>query len=113
MAEYIIPTIIKGDTFEDLNFSILINGVNVDLTNYEIACKFRKLSKCGEEIKSIEIGSGITLVNPLLGEFKIDEFNVNWPVSLYYYDIQFTDLDSGIIKTYIEGTFTVKQDVTY
>ena len=58
MAEtYNIPTIIKGDCFKDLQFTVTINAVPLDLTGYSIACKFRKSAKTGREIKSLLTGA--------------------------------------------------------
>ena len=111
MAKYIIPSVYKGDTFDDLQFTLSIDGTPEDLTNYAIACKFRIRSKVGDEVKSISIGSGITLVDAVNGVFKIDAFGVDWVVATYYYDIQFTL--AGVIDTYIEGKMDVIQDVTY
>jgi len=111
MAVYKIPSVFKGDTFEDLQFTLSIDGVPEDLTSYAIASKFRRTCKTGEEVKSISIGAGITLVDATAGVFKIDAFNVDWSVATYYYDIEFTD--GTDINTYVEGTLTVKQDVTY
>ena len=110
MATYIIPAIFKGDTFDDLEFAISIDGTPLDLTLYEIESKFKKSSKTGEESKSVSVDDGITLVDALSGRFKIDSFNQNWSVGTYYYDIQFTK--GTEINTYIEGTLVIKQDVT-
>jgi len=66
MAEtYNIPNIIKGDTFKDLQFTLSINSVVEDLTDYAIACKFRKNAKTGKEIKSFTVGTAykITVAN--------------------------------------------------
>jgi hypothetical protein len=111
MAVYNIPTIFKGDTFEDLQFTLSIDGVPEDLTDYGISCKFRKRAKTGEEVKSISILSGITLVDATAGVFKIDAFQQDWTPCTYYYDIEFTD--GTDINTYVEGTLIIKQDVTY
>ena len=115
MAEtYNIPSIIKGDTFKDLQFTLKINSVVEDLTDYAIACKFRKYAKTGKEIKSISIGLGISLTDATNGIFKIDAFDLDdtFVAGVYYYDIEFTN-GSGEINTYIQGSFKVIQDVTY
>lgn len=111
---YNIPEIIRGDTFKDLQFTLSINSVAEDLTDYAIACKFRRGSKTGKEVKSLTVGSGITITDALNGVFKIDAFNLgtDFVTGTYYYDIEFTN-GSGEIDTYINGTFKVNQDVTY
>jgi hypothetical protein len=109
---YNIPTLIKGDTFKDLQFTLSINSVAEDLTDYTIACKFRKNTKTGRIAKAIDTTAGITLVDAINGVFKIDAFTCDFDVATYYYDIEFTN-GSGEIDTYIQGTFKVEQDVTY
>lgn len=111
-SRYNIPSIIKGDTFNVLQFTLTINSVAEDLTNYSIACKFRRGGKRGTEVKSISVGSGITLSDPTNGVFVIDAFNLDWEADTYYYDIEFTTA-AGLIDTYIYGTLVVNQDVTY
>ena len=115
MAEtYNIPTIIKGDTFRALKFTVTLNSVALDLTGYTIECKFRKNAKTGKLIKSIDTTSGITLTTPASGVFTIDAFDLgaDFVAGNFYYDVQFTDT-SGIITTFIKGFMKVEQDVTY
>ena len=112
VGTYNIPNHIKGDTFKDLQFTITLNDVTLDLTGYTIECKFRKGSKNGLQILSIDSVSGITITDAVSGIFKIDAFTCDWAVDTYYYDIEFTD-GSGVIDTYIEGRMKVVQDVTY
>jgi len=112
MAAYNIPKIIKGDTFNDLQFTLSINSVVVDLTAYTIACKFRKSSKTGKVYKSLTTAAGITLTEAVNGVFQIDAFTCDFDAGTYYYDIEFTD-GAGLIDTYIQGQMKVEQDVTY
>lgn len=113
MAEtYTMPSVIKGDTFKEIDFEISVDSVALDLTGYTIECKFRKHTKTGREVKSIDTKSGITVTDAVNGVFTIDAFNCDFDAGIYYYDIEFTD-GSGVIDTYIQGTLTVLQDVTY
>ena len=114
MAEkYNLPDSYKGDTFESIQFTITVNSVALDLTGATIACKFRKDSKQGVLTKSITSSSGITISAPATGGiFVIDAFDLDWAAGVYYYDIEITDAAS-VITTYVYGTITIKQDVTY
>ena len=105
---------IKNDTFDSVKFTIQDgNSVAIDLTGSAIASKFRYRCKTGAVVKTLSIGSGITLTTPLSGIFHIDKFTpITFEVGEYYYDIEIT-LASGDIKTYVWGTFDVLQDVTY
>ena len=117
MAEtYNIPLELKGDTFKVKEFEIIRNLVVLDISNYTIRCKFRKSAKTGKEIKSISLGSGIVLsTDGTDGKFKIEQFDLgtDFVSGTFYYDIEFTDVATGIIRTWIKGIFTVEQDTTY
>lgn len=110
MQEYNIPDILKGDTYEGVEFEVIVNSVAKNLTNTVIRCMFRRESKTGAIQKTIFNGSGITKTDAVNGIFEIDSFTVDFPVGKYYYDIQFND--AGVIKTYVGGYWNVIQDVT-
>ena len=105
---------IKNDTFSSVKFTIQDgNAVAIDLTGVAIAIKFRYRCKTGSVVKTLSIGSGITLTTPLSGIFHIDEYTpIVMEVGKYYYDVEITFTD-GTIKTYVWGTFNVLQDITY
>lgn len=106
------PDILKGDSFTEKNITLLdINQSPINLTDVEIRCQFRKKIKTGELMKTIEIGSGITVSAPLTGVFVVDEFLVDWDADVYWYDFQFT-YPSGRVITYFGGYIKVIQDVT-
>jgi high-affinity nickel permease len=111
---YIIPNQYKGDTFGGVQFTLTNTTVSspIDLTGSTIECKFRKTSPTGILVKTISDGSGITIVDAVNGIFKIDAFDVDFSANIYYYDIQITDA-TNIIITYVRGTLTVTQDITY
>ena len=104
----------KGDTFDGVRFTLTKSSDSspIDLTGASIACKFRKQTKTGTVVADLSIGSGITVVDAVNGIFDIDAFDIDWSPLRYYYDVEIT-FASGVIKTYIEGTLTVIQDVTY
>ena len=104
----------KGDTFDGVRFTLTksSDGSAIDITSATIACKFRKQTKTGTALANLSIGAGITVVDATNGVFEIDAFVIDWNPSRYYYDVEIT-FASGVIKTYIEGTLNVIQDVTY
>jgi hypothetical protein len=61
---------------------------------------------------SNELDGGITVVDAPNGIFTIDSRIVDLPVGTYKYDIQFT-FPSGVVKTYVAGTMTIKEEITY
>lgn len=107
---YTLANVLKGDTFNGVQFTVTINTVAKDLTSTIITCDFRYQKKTGAVSKSLSLGSGITITDAVNGVFQIDPFDADMQVGVHYYDIQF--VDGAITKTYIEGTITVNQDVT-
>lgn len=102
---------LKGDTFNGLQMTLVKDGVAIDLTGATIKMDIRKDSKTGTSIDSRVTSDGITILDAVNGVLQIDAFKVLYPVGKYYYDLQIT-FAAGNVKTYIEGTFTVTQDVT-
>lgn len=105
-------THIKGDTFEAVNFEMLLNAVPIDLTGCILRMQLRK-EYGGVIIKSFTTvaSAGLTIVNPTLGLFKINKQIIDIPAFVYIYDIEL-DYQNGDIKTYIKGNFSVVNDVT-
>ena len=103
----------RGDTFNGLQFTLKNeDNTPIDLTAIDkIESQFRAKKETGAVVKEISVGSGITITNASSGIIQIDSFLVDWNVDIYYYDIQFTFL-SGVVKTYIKGTFKIVRDIT-
>jgi hypothetical protein len=110
-STYMIPTHRKGDTFKGVIFAVLVNDVALDLTNAYIRMDMRLTPK-KESVKRLtsETNGGITILDD--GKFQINKQIVDVPAAKYVYDIEIT-LASGDVDTYIAGTWTIVQDVTY
>jgi hypothetical protein len=105
-------THIKGDTFDEVAFSIKINNVDLDLTGATIKMQLKKTSNSSASLSFTSAASaGITITNPSGGLFKINEQIIDIEVFNYAYDIQLT-LASGIVKTYVSGTFNITKEIT-
>ena len=105
---------IKGDTFASVNFthSDSVTSNPIDLTGATIRVQFRYRKKTGTTVKDMAIGTGVTVTTPANGIVTIDAFEpITFEVDTYYYDIEIT-FSTGKIKTYVQGTFKVLQDVT-
>jgi hypothetical protein len=106
-------THIKGDTFDEVAFSIKINNVVLDLTGAVIKMQLKKNSN--DTVPALSFTSvssaGITITNATGGLFKINQQIINIEVFNYVYDIQLT-LASGVVKTYVSGTFSITQEIT-
>jgi hypothetical protein len=108
---YNIPTHKKGDTFTGVTFTVLVNGTPLNLTGSAIKMDIRVGNVLKKRIDNGTTG-GVTLLNAGAGVFTIDKQIIDIPARTYDYDIQFT-LANGDVKTYIIGTWTIVQDITY
>jgi len=105
----------KGDTFPTRIFRLNTGSVSapipIDITGATIRMHWRTSPKAEVFNKEISIGSGITVLDPSIGRFQIDAFIIQLPANTYYYDIEFTS-STGVVRTYMKGTFIVNQDIT-
>lgn len=108
-GEYNIQDTVKGDTLDEVVFTILEDGSPIDLTGYDIKIMFKKYPILVSSL-TLEIGSGITVTDAAQGQFKIDEQVISLDVGQYFYDIQFTN--DTEVRTYVKGEFNVLQEVT-
>lgn len=113
MTTYNFPSHIKGDTFDGAAFTLTLNGAAIDLTDSIITMDVR-LVKTGVSAKRFTsvANENITITVPLEGKFEINNQVVDINAGRYFYDIQI-EFPDGTIKTYISGTWTIVQDVTY
>ena len=103
---------IKGDTFEAVNFAVVKNTIALDLTGAVIKMQLKK--ECGGiPILSFTTvaNAGLTLTNAVGGLFKINKQIINIAEFNYVYDIEITFLN-GDVKTWVEGNFVIKCDIT-
>jgi hypothetical protein len=103
---------IKGDTFEAVNFAVIKNAVVLNLTGAVIKMQLKK--ECGGvPILSFTTvaSAGLTITNAAGGLFKINKQIINIPEYNYAYDIEITFSD-GTVKTWVEGNFVIKCDIT-
>ena len=103
---------IKGDTFEEVNFELIINGDAVDLTDAIIRMQLRKEygGVVGLSLTSVD-NAGITITDAIHGLFKINKQVINIAPYNYLYDIEI-HFDNGDVKTWISGNFQILNDVT-
>jgi hypothetical protein len=103
----------KGDTYDGVQFTLLNteDSSAINLTGVAIKIQFRYDSKIGGIQKEITNGNGVTISNAVAGIFSIDSFLIDWSPDIYYFDIQMT-FPNGVVRTYIQGTIKVIQDIT-
>jgi len=105
-------THIKGDTFEAVNFELLVNSVALNLTGCTLRMQLRKEYGGIVYLSLTSVASaGITITNPSSGIFKINKQIIDIDANNYIYDIELDKAD-GSVKTYVSGNFYVTNDVT-
>ena len=105
-------THIKGDTFEAVNFELLVNTVALNLTGCTLRMQLRKEYGGIVYLYLTSVASaGITITSAVNGLFKINKQVINIEAANYIYDIELVKSD-GTVKTYISGNFYVTNDVT-
>ena len=101
---------VRGDTINERIFTLTktVNEVEnpIDLTGCEIKADFTLQSSTTKK----ELGAGITLINALQGQFKIDSFSLD-RIGKWEYDVEIT-FPSGLVKTWIKGKILIEDDVT-
>lgn len=105
-------THIKGDTFEAVNFQMLVNSVALNLTGCALRMQLRKEYGGVIFLSLTSVASaGITITNPTSGIFSINRQIINLDAYNYIYDIELIKAD-GTVKTYVSGNFSITNDVT-
>lgn len=110
---YNISDHLKGDWFDGVQFT-LINATTstpIDLTDATIRMML-KTDKLYKSVKLFETGDGITITDAVNGIFQVDPQTVDYAANSYIFDIEITFL-TGVVKTYITGTWDIIQDITY
>ena len=114
-STYNFPNHIKGDTMQEVVFTITVNDNPLDLTGAEINMDMRLSTDIRTLAKRFTSTGGdptIEITNAAGGIFKVIEQIVDVPAGTYNYDIEITLADETV-KTYIAGTWIITQDQTY
>jgi hypothetical protein len=112
---YNLPTHIKGDTFDGVEFTLILNGSPIDLTDTQIDMDIRKktMPKGSRLLRISSLDGGMEILSPpASGVFNIAPQIIDIPEGTYVYDIQFS-FPNNEVKTYIAGEWTITQDITH
>ena len=100
---YDFPDHEKGDTYEGSTFTVLVNGVALDLTDATISVKLWG----GSDTYTLTTTDGeLTITDAANGVFTVDEQVINFNARTYCHEFTFT-LSTGAVKTYIKGTWKI------
>lgn len=103
---------LRGDTFKEYPFQILINSVPLDLTDAVIKIDIKK-EPCYLPVLTLTsvASNGITITDAVNGRFVINQQIINIPAFSYKYDVQIT-LADGTVNTFVGGLFQVINTIT-
>lgn len=106
-------TTIRNDTFLEVTFSAIRDGLPIDLAGATIRMMLRLVKASDPVALSLSTpSSGITITDAANGDFKIDEQIISIDAASYFYDMEIEEA-SGLVTTVLGGNFIVQQDVTY
>lgn len=113
MATYNFNDHKKGDTFPGVTFTVTVNASPLNLTNATIKMAVKTSKTAGTTAVKLftSTSNNFTILDATEGIFKFNSQIISIPAGTYFYDIQIV-LADGTVKTYIEGTWKILQDIT-
>lgn len=107
---YNIPPHRRGDTWDGINsISISINGVPVVLSGASVKMEFRQDIDSPVVMTFSTENSGIVILNA--NTVRLMPRKIEVPFATYQYDLQVT-YPTGVVKTYMAGTWPIVADIT-
>lgn len=107
---YNFPTHTNNDTFNGIEFEVLLNTVAVDLTGATIKMQLKDSS--GKSVAEFSTtNSKLEITDAVAGKFAFKKQIIAVSPFRYNYDIQIT-FSNGDKKTWIKGEWTISKDVT-
>lgn len=110
---YNFKPVVTGDTWSRAGVGMRLwedpaKTIPMNLTGATILLQIKKAATDSTAIHTLTQASGIVVTGNYL---LIQPFIVTFPAGNYVYDLQIT-FTGGVIQTYLQGTFVVKQDVS-
>ena len=107
-----MPPALRGDTWPGITYLTITNiCVPISLSGALIKMQLREDLDAPVALELSTANGLITITNPLSGVFSIPPQIINIPFGTYNYDIQVT-FPTGIVTTYIAGTWQITPDIT-
>lgn len=98
----------KGDSWQQ-TFTLTLDSTPIDLSTADV--KIQLVSGCSDTVVlTLTEGNGITVGGASNNSIIINRV-INLDAGDYKYDLQVT-FNSGIVKTYLWGEFSVTDDIT-
>jgi len=107
---YDIPPHRRGDTWDGINsITISINNAPIVLSGASVKMEFRQDIDAPVAMTFSTENSGIVILNA--NTIRLMPRKIEVPFATYYYDLQVT-YPTGIVKTYMAGTWPIVADIT-
>jgi hypothetical protein len=107
-----IPAHKTGDTWGGIpNINFVRKGIPLNLTGASIKMQVRLSNDSPTVLELSNSNGGIIITNPLNGQITIPPKLINIPVGNYKYEIKI-HLSNGETKTFIEGTWSITEEIT-
>lgn len=105
-----IPDHRRGDTFNGFAFQLLEDDETtpIDITGSSFLLQFRVSDNSPVAYEASTANAKIQVIN---GKVTLMPFNVALNPNRYVYDVQWTDVN-GVIKTVMQGTWTITKDIS-
>lgn len=108
---YNFPEHTNNDTFNGVQFEVLINAVAADLTDADIKMQLRDSACKLIDEYSVE-NLKLELTDPTNGIFTFKKQIISLAPQKYSYDIEIT-FANGDVKTWIKGEWKIIKDITH
>lgn len=106
------PAQYAGDTAGAQSFTIMRNGLPINLTDAVVRMQVRE---CGRPVPILDLtsedGQSIVITDALAGKLRIGYYRNPPAPGSYVYDLEVTFPD-GQVKTYLKGSYTIEGEVT-
>lgn len=100
-------SVTRGDTFNGVVFTLIVNGHYVNLRNTKIQMDVRSQENPAFVLASFSNGTGITVLSKEEGKYQLDPQIFDLGVGAYTHSTRFT-FPTGAVKTYIKGTLSIE-----
>jgi hypothetical protein len=112
-AFFEIPSFVRGDTWNGINsISITVNSSFPIASVVSSRIQFKTHKKDTTALATLTSADGSIVITDVdAWTFHIPQQNIDLPVGKLFWDMEIVD-SSDNVRTYLEGTVTVLQDVT-
>jgi hypothetical protein len=102
--------IFRQDTFMGFDIAILWGGSIPTPGEVELFMQVKQGSETGRLVHDAKLSDGIEPIDATLGQYRIEEFDLEFPAAIYFYDVKIRY--ENRTATLLYGTINNTQNVT-